>query len=77
MCAVLRESDESLSIIHEASPKFLHFESFSSGEIPDNSTIFLTSEHLENHFGEEFYDDAARVSSEQLSETLKSTLARE
>lgn len=77
MCAVLREADESLSIIHEASPKFFHFESFSSGEIPDNSTIFLTSEHLENHFGEEFYDDAARVSSEQLSETLKSTLARE
>ena len=50
MCAILREADESLSIIHEASLKFFHFESFSSGEIPDNSTIFLTSEHLETQF---------------------------
>lgn len=77
MCAILRESNESLSIIHEASVKYVHFESFSSGEIPDHSTLFLSSEHVEDTFGEEFYDDAARVSVDQFETTLKSTLSRE
>ncbi len=77
MCAILLESNESLSIIHETSGKYHHFESVSSGSIPNNSAVFLTSEHLEDTFGEEFYDDAAKIDTENFESTLQSTLSRE
>ena len=57
MKAMMREYDGTLSQIQENTDNYHRFELISSGDITTGSAVFLSSEDIAAHVGEDFYSD--------------------
>jgi hypothetical protein len=74
---ILQEQEAIPTNIHEDTRGHHRFELISSGEIPMNSSVFISSMCLEDILGDSFYSDSAHTESAIFSDNTKEILSRE